>query len=72
MRLSYLAVVLSILVPLCAMGLFYGEAKDMMNTGEINDGAGLYMPIISLIFGVLATRFIKKDDKLVRSMDRLR
>ncbi len=72
LRMSYFLIILSILVPLCAMGLFYGEAKEMMNTGAIEDGIGIYVPIASLIFAVLASRFIKKDDNLVKSMDRLR
>jgi glucan phosphoethanolaminetransferase (alkaline phosphatase superfamily) len=33
---------------------------------------GFYMPAIALIFNMLARRFIKKDEDLVRSMDRLR
>jgi len=33
---------------------------------------GLILPLFSLIFLILANRFIKKDEKLVRSADRLR
>ncbi len=33
---------------------------------------GLILPLFSLIFLILANRFIKKDEKLVRSTDRLR
>lgn len=33
---------------------------------------GLAMPILSLVFAVLAVVYIKKDEKLVRSADRLR
>lgn len=33
---------------------------------------GLFLPAIALIFNSLAIRFIRKDEKLVRSMDRLR
>jgi hypothetical protein len=34
--------------------------------------AGTFLPLFSLLFLVLANRFIRKDDKKVRSMDRLR
>jgi hypothetical protein len=34
--------------------------------------AGAIIPVLSLIFAYLAVHFIKKDDKLVRSADRLR
>lgn len=36
------------------------------------DEAGIYFPLISLIFLILANRAIMKDEKLVRSVDRLR
>lgn len=34
--------------------------------------AGAYLPLVALLSNMLATRFIKKDEQLVRSMDRLR
>ena len=34
--------------------------------------AGVALPILALIFGILAHRYISKDEKLVRSVDRLR
>jgi hypothetical protein len=33
---------------------------------------GIYLPLVALVFLVLANRAIKRDDKLVRSADRLR
>ncbi|HET8858324.1 DUF4293 domain-containing protein [Marivirga sp.] len=33
---------------------------------------GLFLPAIAIIFNSLAARFIRKDERLVRSMDRLR
>ena len=33
---------------------------------------GIYFPVIGLIFNLLANRFIRRDEKLVRSVDRLR
>ena len=48
--------------------------QDRENLGAANpdDALGLYLPLVFLIFGVLALRFINKDEKTVRSMDRLR
>ena len=34
--------------------------------------AGIYIPIVSVLFLILANRFIVKDEKLIRSADRLR
>ncbi len=33
---------------------------------------GMFAPVVALIFLVLAQRFILKDEKLIRSMDRIR
>lgn len=38
----------------------------------IQGGIGAYLPLAAIVFLALAYRFIQKDDKLVRSMDRLR
>jgi hypothetical protein len=37
-----------------------------------NYSYGLFLPAIALVFNSLAVRFIRKDERLVRSMDRLR
>ncbi len=72
MRLSYLVIVLSIILPVAAAMLFLQAGNSLDGSSGINDGFGLYMPILGIIFTILAIRFIKKDDNLVRSMDRLR
>ena len=70
-RLSYLGIVMAILLPLVAFLLIYNERTgDALNT--INYDLGIYSPLVALIFAVLAGRAIGKDDKLVKSMDRLR
>ena len=38
----------------------------------IEYGIGLYVPVAALAFNFLASRAIKNDEKLVRSLDRLR
>lgn len=70
-RLSYLGIVMAILLPLVAFLLIYNERTgDALNT--INYDLGIFPPLVALIFAVLAGRAIGKDDKLVKSMDRLR
>ena len=32
----------------------------------------IYFPVVALVFNLLANRFIRRDEKLVRSVDRLR
>lgn len=38
----------------------------------INHGIGFYLPIVAAVCNYLAVRFIKKDEELVRSADRMR
>ncbi len=72
MRLTTLVVVLSILLVIFSAILFLNESKEIAKSVQVDDGIGIYLPILAIIFGVLASRFIKKDDKTVKSMDRLR
>jgi len=39
---------------------------------ELNIEPGIFLPLLGVIFSALAIRGIKKDEKLVRSADRLR
>ena len=72
LRLGYLVIVLCILLPIVAFLLIYNEPTGLSKGVEINDGLAIYLPIIGLITTILAARSINKDNKLVKSMDRLR
>ncbi len=71
-RTIYLSVIMGILVLVVAVVLFYNEAFIIFEEAAIHDSFGLYLPIIGFVLGLLAARFIRKDDKIVKSMDRLR
>ncbi|MCW8898054.1 MAG: DUF4293 domain-containing protein [Flavobacteriales bacterium] len=57
---------------------FYSDAATTFLSNPLKDQTtisykiGVVIPIISIIFAYLSIRFIKKDDELVRSADRLR
>lgn len=72
MRVSYLSVVMAILLPIVAFLLIYNERTLEVQGLEISDGLAIYPPLIALVLAIVAGRYIKKDDKLVKSMDRLR
>ena len=46
--------------------------KALLSTPDYLSEAGIYFPLIALIFLILSNRFILKDERLVRSSDRLR
>lgn len=72
LRMGLIAIVISILIPVVAFLLIYTEKTASTDTAQIDDGMGLYLPVLSLIFAIIGNRFVKKDDKIVKSMDRLR
>ncbi len=47
------------------------ETLTQTNADYIRE-PGIYLPIVSVVFLILANRFITKDEKLIRSADRLR
>ncbi|WP_162428021.1 DUF4293 domain-containing protein [Pontibacter pudoricolor] len=50
----------------------YVGAEMIKGTDNGSYEAGFYMPMLGLLFNALANRFIKRDEDLVRSVDRLR
>lgn len=66
-------VLLSILALLVGMGLAGFLVYPQLSTLEaFNVKLGAFLPILGIILAGLAYRSIKKDEKLVQSMDRLR
>lgn len=72
LTLANIATTLGVLLPLIALLLFNNQKEAIAEETQIADQAGLYLPIGVIIMGILANVFIRKDDKLVKSMDRLR
>jgi len=56
------------------MGIFIIYSRWLLSTAEASESfqTAAFFPLISLMFLVLAYRAIRKDEKLVRSADRLR
>ena len=71
-KLAYVLIVLAILLPLAAFLLFTHESAVLDTATQVNDQPGMFIPGGAILFGALAVYFIRKDEKLVKSMDRLR
>jgi hypothetical protein len=69
-RLNYLNIFLTVLL---VGGIFYFSTilEELFNT-QAQYGLGGVFPLISIILLFLANIYIKKDERLVRSADRLR
>jgi len=66
------AITANIIGLVLAVVLFINDTQNMAANVTPDDGFGAYLPFLFLVFAFLANHFIGKDEKLVRSMDRLR
>ena len=65
---------LNMILNLILLGLFVYRSLNVSGEAEpvSEKGIGMFLPIISIVFLVLANKAIKKDEDLVKSVDRLR
>jgi hypothetical protein len=71
-RLGYMIIITAILLPIVAFWLFTNESAHIDPNVIVHDEMGMFLPGGAILFGALANYFIKKDERLVKSMDRLR
>ena len=64
---------LNIILNLILLGLFVYRTLNLSGEAAVSkNGIGIYLPILAILLLVLANRAIKKDEDLVKSVDRLR
>jgi membrane protease YdiL (CAAX protease family) len=64
---------LNIILNFILLGLFVYRSLSLSGETEVSEkGIGMLLPIFSIVFLVLANKAIKKDEDLVKSVDRLR
>ncbi len=71
-RLAGGAAIASVLLAVLTGFVIYQLFQQMPAGGSTQYGLGLALPVVALLFNWLAIRYIGKDEKLVRSADRLR
>ncbi len=65
----------SIILTLGAVGFgvfYFMQQGAAMGEVVVDEEPGAFLPLAAIVFDVLAIRYINKDEKLVRSADRLR
>lgn len=72
LTLSRVSMLIVLLFYLFTFYLSYSDLSSFMSTVSISVNFGLFLPVLVIICLLLAGRGIKKDDQLVKSMDRLR
>jgi hypothetical protein len=64
---------LSIILNFVLVGVFAYQSLNLPGEASASQkGIGVLLPIISIVFLVLANKAIKRDEDLVKSVDRLR
>jgi hypothetical protein len=72
-KLTNIAVLATIALIMGIFFLYIPMIEKKINiVPDYRKAFGIYLPLVALVFQVMATRAIKRDDKLVRSADRLR
>ncbi len=61
-----------VIIFLYLVSLYYSLSLIEKFKTSFHPGMALFIPVLMLLFSILAYRGIKHDDKLVRSYDRLR
>jgi len=64
---------LNLFLNLILLGVFVFRSLNISGEAALSEkGIGMLIPILSIVFLVLANKAIKKDEDLVKSVDRLR
>lgn len=64
---------LNIISNVILLGLFVYRSLNLSGETQVSEkGIGMFLPIVSIVLLVLANKAIKKDEDLVKSVDRLR
>jgi membrane protease YdiL (CAAX protease family) len=65
---------LNLILNLILLGLFVYRSLNLSGEAQVvtEKGIGMFLPILSIVMLVLANKAIKKDEDLVKSVDRLR
>jgi hypothetical protein len=72
-KLQFVLGRLNIILNFILLGLFVYRSLNLSGETVVSEkGIGMLLPIFSIVFLVLANKAIKKDEDLVKSVDRLR
>ncbi|WP_461534368.1 DUF4293 domain-containing protein [Sinomicrobium sp.] len=64
---------LNMILNLILLGVFAYWSLNLSGETVVSEkGIGIFLPVISIVFLVLANKAIKRDEDLVKSVDRLR
>jgi hypothetical protein len=71
-KLVYLVIFLAIAMSVTSYVLLKMDAGNTLQSAGVHVQPGTILPVLGILFSFLAGYYIGKDEKLVKSMDRLR
>ncbi len=72
-KLQFVLGRLNILINFFIIGFFVYWSLNLSGETQVSEkGIGMFVPLVSIVFLVLANKAIKKDEDLVKSVDRFR
>jgi len=71
-KLVHLIIVLAVVMSVTSYFLLKMDMGDSILTAGLHMQPGMFLPFLGILFSLLAGYYIGKDEKLVKSMDRLR
>ena len=72
-KLQFVLGRLNIILNFFTLGFFVYQSLNISGETIVSEkGIGMFLPVISIVFLALANKAIKKDEDLVKSVDRLR
>lgn len=72
-KLQFVLNRLNIILNFTLLGVLVYLSLNLSGETAVSEkGIGMFLPIVSIVFLVLANKAIKKDEDLVKSVDRLR
>lgn len=71
-KMGYAVILVAIALPVCSFLFLSGSGAGVEQTASVQQQAGLFIPVGAIVFAILAMIRIRKDEQLVKSMDRLR
>ena len=72
-KLQFVLGRLNIILNFFLLGVFVYWSLSLPGEMDISEkGIGMFLPIVSIVFLVLANKAVKRDEDLVKSVDRLR
>ena len=72
MKIGASSLIFPLLLMIAAVVIVVGMGNKEGVAANISPGLGIFLALAGMIFTILGNRFVKKDDELVKSSDRLR